>query len=152
MSYREKLDMIDIEDIKPYERMVYYYETDRMGIVHHSNYIRWMEEARMDWMKQIGWDYKTIEDDNIIIPVLSAEAEYKTMSRYGDTVSIKVTLSEYTGVRIGFSYDICDKETGELRCVGKTSHCLLDENNKLLFVRKAYPERDKFFKSLVGKA
>ena len=62
--------MIDME-IKPYERMVYYYETDRMGIVHHSNYIRWFEEARLDWMKQIGWDYKTIEDDNIIIPVLS---------------------------------------------------------------------------------
>ena len=44
--------MIDME-IKPYERMVYYYETDRMGIVHHSNYIRWFEEARLDWMKQI---------------------------------------------------------------------------------------------------
>ena len=43
--------MIDME-IKPYERMVYYYETDRMGIVHHSNYIRWFEEARLDWMKQ----------------------------------------------------------------------------------------------------
>ena len=57
--------------------MVYYYETDRMGIVHHSNYIRWFEEARLDWMKQIGWDYKSIEDDNIIIPVLSVAAEYK---------------------------------------------------------------------------
>ena len=76
--------------------MVYYYETDRMGIVHHSNYIRWFEEARLDWMKQIGWDYKTIEDDNIIIPVLSVSAEYKTMSRYGDNIVIYVKLAEYT--------------------------------------------------------
>ena len=55
--------MIDMSKIKPYDRSVYYYETDRMQIVHHSNYIRWIEEARLDWMKQIGWDYKSIEDD-----------------------------------------------------------------------------------------
>ena len=110
--------MIDME-IKPYERMVYYYETDRMGIVHHSNYIRWFEEARLDWMKQVGWDYKTIEDDNIIIPVLSVSAEYKTMSRYGDNVVIYVKLAEYTGVRIGFSYEVHDKKTGEL---GASAH------------------------------
>ena len=54
---------INMDNIKPYERSVYYYETDRMQIVHHSNYIRWIEEARLDWMKQIGWDYKSIEDD-----------------------------------------------------------------------------------------
>lgn len=140
--------MIDME-IKPYERMVYYYETDRMGIVHHSNYIRWFEEARLDWMKQVGWDYKTIEDDNIIIPVLSVSAEYKTMSRYGDNVVIYVKLAEYTGVRIGFSYEVHDKKTGELRCVGTTCHCLLDEKNKPVFMRKRYPEKDAFFKELM---
>lgn len=143
--------MISLDNLKPYEREVFYYETDRMNIVHHSNYIRWMEEARLDWMKQIGWDYKSIENDNIIIPVLSAQAEYKTMCHYGDTVQVFVTLSEYTGVRIGFSYKICDKDTGEVRCVGKTSHCLLDANNKLLFVRKVYPDRDKQFKELLQK-
>lgn len=144
--------MTDIKDITPYERSVLYYETDRMGIVHHSNYIRWMEEARMDWMTKIGWDYKSIEDDGIIIPVLSAYAEYKTMCRFGDTVDIHVKLSEYTGVRVGFSYEINDKATGELRCVGKTSHCLLDDKNKLLFVRKAYPEKDLLFKELLEKS
>lgn len=140
--------MIDME-IKPYERMVYYYETDRMGIVHHSNYIRWFEEARLAWMKQIGWDYKTIEDDNIIIPVLSVSAEYKTMSRYGDNIVIYVKLAEYTGIRIGFSYEVHDKKTGELRCVGTSCHCLLDENNKPVFMRKRYPEKDAFFKELM---
>lgn len=53
---------IDMSKIKPYDRSVYYYETDRMQIVHHSNYIRWIEEARLDWMTQIGWDYKSVED------------------------------------------------------------------------------------------
>ena len=107
--------MIDMSKIKPYDRSVYYYETDRMQIVHHSNYIRWIEEARLDWMKQIGWDYKSIEDDGYIIPVLGVTAEYKSMCHFGDDVLIHVSLSEYTGVRVGFSYEIVDKKTGELR-------------------------------------
>ncbi len=144
--------MMDIENVTPYERKVLYYETDKMGIVHHSNYIRWMEEARLDWMTQIGWDYKSIEDDGIIIPVLSAQAEYKTMCRFGDTVEISVKLTEYTGVRIGFSYEMKDKETGEIRCIGSTSHCLLSDRNKLLFVRKRYPEKDLLFKELLKQS
>lgn len=141
--------MIDMDMITPYERSVFYYETDRMQIVHHSNYIRWIEEARLDWMKKIGWDYKTIEDDGYIIPVLGVDAEYKSMCHFGDTVYIKVSLSEYTGVRVGFSYEIIDKETGELRTLCTSSHCLLDGNNRLVFVRKAYPKQDEFFKELL---
>ena len=102
--------MIDMSKIKPYDRSVYYYETDRMQIVHHSNYIRWIEEARLDWMKQIGWDYKSIEDDGYIIPVLGVTAEYKSMCHFGDDVLIHVSLSEYTGVRVGFSYEVVDKK------------------------------------------
>ena len=45
-----------------YHHKVQYYETDKMGIVHHSNYIRWMEEARIDFLGQIGWNYKKLED------------------------------------------------------------------------------------------
>ena len=101
---------------------------------------------KRDWT---GWDYKTIEDDNIIIPVLSVSAEYKTMSRYGDNVVIYVKLAEYTGIRIGFSYEVHDKKTGELRCVGTSCHCLLDEKNKPVFMRKRYPEKDAFFKELM---
>lgn len=142
--------MTDISGVKPYERMVYYYETDMMQIVHHSNYIRWIEEARMDWMEQIGWPYKSIEDDGYIIPVLGVTAEYKSMCHFGDTVLIHVSLSEYTGVRIGFSYEIRDSITGELRTVCTSSHCLLDKSNRLMFMRKAYPEWDRLFKELVA--
>lgn len=137
--------MIEEIEIKPYERMVYYYETDRMGIVHHSNYIRWFEEARLDWMKQIGWDYKSIEDDNIIIPVLSVSAEYKTMSRYGDAVVITVKLAEYTGIRIGFSYEVHDKQTGELRCIGTSCHCLLDGKKQTGIYEKTISGKRQIF-------
>ena len=62
-------------EIKPYEHHVKYYETDKMGIVHHSNYIRWMEEARMDLMEQMGCSYKELEDAEIISPVISVASE-----------------------------------------------------------------------------
>ena len=53
--------------VKPYEHNVKYYETDQMGIVHHSNYIRWMEEARMDLMDQMGFSYKQMEDQKLSV-------------------------------------------------------------------------------------
>ncbi len=57
--------------VKPYEHHVKYYETDQMRIVHHSNYIRWMEEARMDLMEQMGFGYDKMEELEIVSPVLS---------------------------------------------------------------------------------
>ena len=61
-----------------YEHKVQYYETDQMGIVHHSNYIRWFEEARVDVLDQIGIGYKKMEEAGVISPVLEVHAAYKT--------------------------------------------------------------------------
>ena len=66
--------------MKPYEHKVQYYETDKMGIVHHSNYIRWMEEARIDFLDQIGWNYKVMEDNGIISPSATAAEIFKSIS------------------------------------------------------------------------
>lgn len=54
-----------------YQHIVQYYETDKMGITHHSNYIRWMEEARVSFFAEYGWDYKTLEESGIASPVIS---------------------------------------------------------------------------------
>ena len=59
-----------------YEHVVQYYETDRMDCVHHSNYIRWFEEARIDWMRQQGYGCRELEDQGLIIPVVDASAKY----------------------------------------------------------------------------
>ena len=59
--------------IKPYEHHAKYYETDQMGIIHHSNYIRWMEEARIAYMDELGFPYKKVEEAGIISPVLSVQ-------------------------------------------------------------------------------
>lgn len=135
--------------VKLYEHNVKYYETDQMGIVHHSNYIRWMEEARMDLMDQMGFSYKQMEDQEIISPVLSVQCEYKSMVRFGDTVVIETAIASYNGIKLSVRYRMTDKETGELRTIAASEHCFLDRNGKPISLKRSYPEIDtKFFQMM----
>ena len=86
--------------IRPYEHHAKYYETDQMGIIHHSNYIKWMEEARMDLMEQIGLSYKQMEEMEIISPVLSVSCEYHSMVHFDDTVVIETKITKYNGIKM----------------------------------------------------
>ena len=70
---------------KPYERETFYYETDQMGIIHHSNYIRWFEESRIEFLKQIGIPYDEMERRGLLIPVLGVSCKYKKAFRYFDS-------------------------------------------------------------------
>ena len=135
--------------IKPYEHHVKYYETDQMGIVHHSNYIRWMEEARMDLMEQMGYSYKMMEETEIISPVISVQCEYKSMVRFSDTVVIEAKISYYNGVKLTVQYRMTDKETGELRAMAASEHCFLNRSGKPISLKRSYPEIDtKFFEMM----
>ncbi|MCD8255156.1 MAG: acyl-CoA thioesterase [Oscillospiraceae bacterium] len=109
----------------PYSRPVNYYETDRMSIVHHSNYIRWMEEARLDYMHKAGVDYPSMEADGIIMPVTGVKCSYKTSLRYGDTFTVKTTLTGFNGIRMEFSYKIYTDDPDTPCCVGESGHCFL---------------------------
>jgi acyl-CoA thioester hydrolase len=128
-----------------YEHKTQYYETDQMGIIHHSNYIRWMEEARVDLMQQAGISMTAIEDRGIVIPVLKVSCEYRSMTRFGETVIVELKLKEYNGIKMNIEYEIKDKQTKELRAVGSSSHCFLSKDGKLLSLRKHYPDIDRIF-------
>ena len=65
-----------------------------MGIVHHSNYIRWFEEARIDLMEQMGLGYEKMEEAGIISPVLSVQADYLRMMQFGDTFQIRCFIKD----------------------------------------------------------
>lgn len=123
-----------------YSRMPYYYETDQMKIVHHSNYIRWFEEARIAYFDNIGYDFVKQERSGIVCPVFSVQAEYKNMIRFGDSIRIDTRLTEYNGVRYGFSYLVKHAGTGQICCTGTSTHCLLDSDGKILKIRTEYPE------------
>lgn len=131
---------------KPYEHRAMYYETDQMGIIHHSNYIRWMEEARMDLMDQMGYSYKQMEEAEIISPVISVQCEYKSMVHFNDTVVIETKIAEYNGIKMTVQYRMTDKETGELRTLATSEHCFLNASGKPISLKRTYPELDtKFF-------
>lgn len=134
-----------------YEHQAQYYETDQMGIIHHSNYIRWMESARIWWMKEQGVDYKELERAGIISPVLEVSCQYKTMVHFEDTVLIELKIEKYNGVKLELSYRITDKETGELRSIGSSKHCFLNKDGAPVSLKKAYPEFDRAFSEGINK-
>lgn len=134
----------------PYLHKTQYYETDQMGVVHHSNYIRWFEEARTDLLEKAGLGYDKMEKLGIIVPVLAASCQYKTSVRYGDTVAIIPKVETYTGLRLTISYHIVDAVTGELRATGETRHAFLDRNFKPSTLQRSHPEVDELMRKLAS--
>lgn len=127
-------------EIKPYERGVHYYETDQMGIVHHSNYIRWFEEARTDFLEQIGLPYDKIEKEGILIPVLGVSCKYKSAIRFGDIVCVYLKVTYFNGVRFRVSYQVIGKETGVIRAVGESEHGFVNRDMVPVRMKKEFPQ------------
>ena len=96
-------------------------------------------------MRQMGIGYDEMEGQGIISPVLSVTCEYKSMTHFGETVLIIPILKNYNGIKMTIEYSVTDKESGELRCVGETSHCFLNREGKPVSLKKSYLEMDKMF-------
>lgn len=129
-----------ISKIKPYIRAVNYYETDQMHVVHHSNYARYMEEARLDMMNQIGLSYDKMEEMGIIIPVLELHNVFTNAIHYGDIISIQPSLVKLTPVRFGMHYEFYDAGTGAWLNRADTSHAFVDTDFRPMNLKKKYPE------------
>ena len=134
-----------------YIHKVQYYETDKMGITHHSNYIRWMEEARISFLEHIGYGYAKLEQSGIISPVIGVECQYKHPTTFDDDVEIIVGVEEFKGVRLVISYKMVNTKTGQLILTGKTTHCFTDSSGKPLILKKAFPEFDHILRELVNE-
>ena len=126
--------------MKNYIHKVAYYETDKMGVTHHSNYIRWMEEARVDFLDKIGFSYKKLEEMGAISPVIGVECEYKITTQFDDLVEIQVEVFEFRGVKLTFKYTITDANSGKIVAIGKTKHCFLNKENKPIILKKEFPK------------
>lgn len=139
---------LEVLEVKLYEHKVQYYETDKMGIVHHSNYIRWMEEARIDFLSQIGWDYKKLEDMGVASPVTAVECKYKVSTTFADLITIFVGVEEFKGVKLKLKYEM--KKDDVLVCEGHSEHCFLNTEGNLINLQREYPELHNTLTSLVG--
>ena len=110
--------------IQPYRHEVKYYETDKMGVTHHSNYVRFMEEARIDWMDQLGYGFDRMEAEGIVSPVVSVSCNYKKTTTFKDVIEISVRVKQLSEVKLIIAYDM--RVAGKLVCTGETVHCFFD--------------------------
>lgn len=130
-----------------YQHIVQYYETDKMAVTHHSNYIRWMEEARIAFLAEIGWDFAKLESMGIVSPVVSVACNYKKPSIFAETIYIDVKVEMFNGVRLKLVYEMVNGE-GMVICTGQSEHCFLDKNGMPIRTKKAFPELYQIFMDL----
>jgi len=98
---------------------VRYHETDQMGIVHHSNYLKFFEFARIEWLEKLRMPYEEIERNKIILPVVNCELKYLKPLVFGDSFKVKVHCSKKPTSSIEFSYKIFNSR-GEKTTEGST--------------------------------
>ena len=101
------------------EIKVRYCETDQMGIVHHSNYLKFFEFARIEWLEKLNIPYQDIEKNKIILPVVKCELKFLKPLVFGDTFKVKVHCTKKPTSSIEFSYEIFNN-SGEKTTEGKT--------------------------------
>ena len=128
-----------MKEIEVYKHLVQYYETDMMGFVHHSNYIRWMEESRVDFLCQLDIDYTRLEKDGIVSPTIEVNCKYRKSMTFQDVVFITVTMTEFKGVKLKFAY-VMKNADGELVAEASSVHCFIDKAGKPIRLAKEYPE------------
>lgn len=122
------------------ERKINYYETDRMGIVHHSNYIRFLEEARCKMLEEYDMPYSAFERNGVMIPVLGVNCSFKQHVTFDDIILIQPFIKDFNGVRLTMGYTISNKKTDAVVLTGETKHCFTDSNLKPIRLQKQLPE------------
>ena len=120
-----------------YKHEVKYYECDRMGITHHSNYVRFMEEARVDFLDKIGYGFDRIEAEGVFSPVIAVSCNFKHPTTFKDVVEIDVSISKMQDLKFEFTYTM---RVGEkIVCIGQSTHCFT-ENGRPVVISKRLPE------------
>ena len=89
---------------------VRYAETDQMGVVYHGNYAQYFEMGRVEWLRNLGISYKWMEENGVMLPVVSLQMDYKKPARYDDLLRVKTILKSQTSVKIEFDYEIYNEQ------------------------------------------
>jgi len=106
-----------------------YGETDQMGVVYHGNYAQFLEMGRIDWLRSLDISYKNMEENNIILPVISLQCSFKKSAEFDDEITVKTTLKKIPAVKIEFEYEITNQKN-ELLTTGNTVLAFLNKTTK----------------------
>jgi len=121
---------------------VRYAETDQMGVAYHANYLVWFEVGRVELIRQMGLDYRRMEqEDGCAIAVVQVEARYRAPARYDDELVIETRLLAARGPMVRFGYRILRADCGNLLCEGETAHVVVDREMKKTRLPQQYAER-----------
>ncbi len=121
-----------------YKHKVQYYETDKQGVTHHSNYIRIMEETRVDTMEQMGFGYERMEEAGIVSPVMGVTCDYKRPTTFPDIIEVELSVAELTKLKARFAYKMTCR--GKVVCLGTSLHCFLDATGRPVALEDRFPE------------
>jgi acyl-CoA thioester hydrolase len=123
------------------EIRVRYAETDKMGIVHHANYLVWFEAGRSELCRDRGFSYKAMEDeDNALLVVAESYCRYKSPAYYDDLVVVRTQVAEIRSRSIRFIYEIVRPSDGALLAEGETLHLVTDADKKVRIIPEIYKE------------
>jgi len=131
--------------LNTYKHTVQYYETDKMGITHHSNYVRFMEEARVSFLEKIGWGYDKLEGMGVISPVVSISCDYKKPTTFADEIEIEISVAYLSRVKFTINYVM--RVGDDVVCTAQSSHCFVSQSGRPISIQKQYPE---FYNMLSG--
>lgn len=126
---------------------VRYQETDQMGVAHHSVYPVWFEEARTNFIKEIGVSYSEIEKMGIMLPLSKLNCKYIKPALYEDILIIQTKIKCITNVKIQFEYKVFKDDN--IINEGETEHPFVDKNFKLINLKKANKELFDLINSVV---
>lgn len=104
---------------------VRYGETDQMGVVYHANYASYFEVGRTEWLREYGITYKSMEENGIMLPVISLEIKYKNSAKYDDLLTVKTSIKKLPTARIEFDYELLN-DKNEILAIGKTDLVFID--------------------------
>jgi len=104
---------------------VRYSETDQMGVVYHGNYAQYFEMGRVEWLRNMGVSYKWMEENGVMLPVVSLTMNYKKPARYDDLITVRTIFKSQTSVKIEFDYEIYN-ESQELLTIAHSVLVFVD--------------------------
>lgn len=135
---------------------VRYQETDQMGVVFHGNYVTWFEIGRTEWIRSAGYDYKTIEEKGLLLPVIDLQCRYVSPARYDDKVLVCTRVEDSTALRVTFASQVRrvtedelwrsaeipygEEPPGELLAEGGTKHVWVGPDWQPIRISKVLPE------------
>lgn len=119
---------------------VRYVETDKMGIVHHSNYYAWFEVGRGEFILESSMSYRELEENGVMMPLVESCCKYIEGAKYEDNIIIETFIKDLTPAKVVFNYNVIREEDNKLLANGATTQVFVNNNFKIINLKRKHPD------------